>query len=111
MGDSGEYSRGAQTGHRLFMTSLNGGVSLRGLEAMRDRAAQAFSARARSPTEQTFYRGFDDIFGIYLDDLRELEEPSSSPGPASMARAATRSSSGPRTAQALAGHQEMEAGP
>lgn len=108
MGDSGVYSRGAQIGHRIFVTSLNGGASLRGLEAMRDRAAEAFTAGPRLPDEQAFFRGFGDTFGVYLDDLRELEETAST-SPAGIACAGA----GPPTApgaQGGPGHPEMEAG-
>jgi len=75
MGDSSEYRRGAWTGHWLFMASLNDGASVPGLEAMRDRALEAFAAGPPSGPGQAFCRGFDDIVGIYLDDLRELEQP------------------------------------
>lgn len=108
MGDSGEYSRGSSIGHRLFMTILNRGASLRGLEAMRDRAAEAFTAGPRSPDEQALFRGFGDTFGVYLDDLRELEETAST-SPLGIGCAGA----GPPTApgaQGGPGHPEMEAG-
>jgi len=75
MGDSSEYRRGAWIGHWLFMASLNDGASVPGLEAMRDRATEAFAARPLGGPGQAFCRGFGDIVGIYLDDLHELEEP------------------------------------
>jgi len=108
MGDGGEYTRGARFGHRLFIASLNRGVSLGGLEAMRDRAAQAFSDSPAA--EQAFYRGFDDTFGVYLDDLRELEEPPTSPTAAGLTQGAARLRPGGRGAQARVSHPDMEAG-
>jgi hypothetical protein len=106
MGDSGEYRRGARIGHLFFMASLNRGVSLPGLEAMRDRAAEAFTARSRSPGEQDFYRGFDDTFGVYLDDLPELEQAATS-SPLCTAPAGL---TAVPSVQAGTGHPEMEAG-
>ena len=110
MGDSSEYRRGAWTGHWLFMTSLNDGASLPGLEAMRDRALEAFAAGPPSGTGQAFCRGFGDIVGIYLDDLRELGEPTVHVLPRSVTCPPAPLPARSPGAQASVRRQEMEAG-
>jgi len=110
MGDSGEYRRGARIGHWLFMASLNDGASVPGLEAMRDRATEAFAAGPPSGPGQAFCRGFGDIVGIYLDDLRELEEPPVHVFPGGVTCPPAPLPSGSPGAQAPARCQELEAG-
>ena len=109
MGYSGEYRRGAWLAHWLFMASLNDGASVPGLEAMRDRAMEAF-ARPLSGPGQAFYRGFDEIVGIYLDDLRELEEPPVHGLPVSVACSPAPLPARSPGAHASVRRQEMEAG-
>ena len=110
MGYSGEYRRGAWLGHWLYMASLSDGASVPGLEAMRDRAVEAFAAGPPSGPGQAFYRGFDDIVGIYLDDLRELEEPPVPGLPVSVACSPALLTARSPGAHASVRQPEMEAG-
>lgn len=110
MGHSGEYRRGAWTGHWLFMASLNDGAPVAGLEAMRDRAMEAFAARPPSGPGQAFSRGFGDIVGIYLADLRELQEPPVHVLPRSVTCSPAPLPARSPEAQASVRWQEMEAG-
>ena len=110
MSDNSEYRRGAWIGHWLFMASLNDGASVPGLEAMRDRATEAFAAGPPSGPGQAFCRGFGDIVGIYLDDLRELEEPPVHVLTSGVTCSPAPPPSGSPGARAPVRWQEMEAG-